>query len=130
VQAILRAALAALPAAIGGARSEPLDVGRASRVVTPAQRRALAVRDRGCRFPGCDHPPIWCDAHHWRRHWLDGGATDLDELVLLCRRHHRAVHEGGWRIHRDHTGQFNFTPPPARAPTSTRSRAPTTAHAA
>jgi hypothetical protein len=61
----------------------------------------------------------WCDAHHWRRHWLDSGATDLDELVLLCRRHHRAVHEGGWRIHRDHTGQFTFTPR-ARAPARAR----------
>jgi hypothetical protein len=59
----------------------------------------------------------WCDAHHWRRHRLDGGLTDLDELVLLCRRHHRAVHEGGWRIHRDHHGQITFLPP-ARGPTA------------
>jgi hypothetical protein len=61
----------------------------------------------------------WCDAYHWRRHWLDGGLTDLDELVLLCRRHHRAVHEGGWRIDRDHTGLFIFTSP-ARGPTTAR----------
>jgi hypothetical protein len=57
--------------------------------------------------------------HHWRRHWLDGGLIDLDELVLLCRRHHRAVHEGGWRIDRDHTGRFIFISP-ARAPTTAR----------
>ena len=122
-QAILRAALAALPPALGGPSAEPLDVGRASRVATAAQRRALAVRDGGCRFPGCDCPPIWCEPHHWRVHWLDGGRTDLDNLVLLCRRHHRAVHEGGWTIHRDRTGRFIFTPrarAPARGPTAAR----------
>ncbi len=74
--------------------SEPLDVGRATRTISPALRRALVVRDGGCSFPGCDRPPGWCDAHH-RVHWADGGETRLDNLVLLCRRHHRAVHEGG-----------------------------------
>ncbi len=78
-------------------RSEPLDVGRAVRTVTPAQRKALAVRDRSCRFPGCDRPPTWCDAHHIK-HWLDRGRTDLDNLILLCRRHHTLVHEHGFRI--------------------------------
>ncbi len=75
-------------------RSEPLDVGRVTRTISPAMRRALVVRDGGCRFPGCDRPPGWCDAHH-KLHWADGGETRLDNLVLLCRRHHRAVHEGG-----------------------------------
>jgi hypothetical protein len=74
--------------------SEPLDVGRSTRTISPAMRRALVVRDGGCRFPGCDRPPGWCDAHH-KVHWADGGETRLDNLVLLCRRHHRAVHEGG-----------------------------------
>jgi hypothetical protein len=109
VQAILRAALAALPANIGGARSEPLDVGRASRVVTPAQRRALASPPR----PRMPLPRLRLPAD------LDGrpsSGTDLDNLVLLCRRHHRAVHEGGWTIHRDHTGQIVFIHRPADRP--------------
>ncbi|HJV05524.1 MAG TPA: HNH endonuclease signature motif containing protein, partial [Actinomycetota bacterium] len=72
-------------------RSEPLDVGRRTPVVPPAMRRAVAVRDRGCRFPGCDRPQGWCDAHHVV-HWADGGPTALPNLVLLCRRHHRMVH--------------------------------------
>jgi hypothetical protein len=73
-------------------RSEPLDVGRRTPVVSPALRRAVIVRDRGCRFPGCDRPHSWCDAHHVV-HWADGGPTALANLVLLCRRHHRMIHE-------------------------------------
>jgi hypothetical protein len=72
--------------------SEPLDVGRRTPVVPPGMRRALAIRDSGCRFPGCGRPRAWCDAHHVR-HWADGGQTALASLVLLCRPHHRAVHE-------------------------------------
>jgi len=71
----------------------PLDVGRKTRTIPPAIRRALAARDRQCRFPGCSAKH--CDAHHVR-HWADGGTTCLDNLVLLCRRHHRAVHEEGF----------------------------------
>jgi hypothetical protein len=79
-------------------RSEPLDVGRRTPVVSPALRRAVIVRDRGCRFPGCDRPHSWCDAHHVV-HWADGGPTALANLVLLCRRHHRMVHgSGGFRL--------------------------------
>jgi len=100
----LRAAVALLPPALGGAPTQPLEVGRATRVVSAAQRAALAVRDGGCRFPGCDRPPAWCEAHHLR-HWLHGGATDLANLVLLCRAHHRAVHEGGQRLHPPHRQQ-------------------------
>ncbi|HSD48809.1 MAG TPA: DUF222 domain-containing protein [Actinomycetota bacterium] len=78
--------------------SRPLDVGRSTKVVPPAIRRALTVRDRGCAFPGCGRPPSWCDAHHVL-HWADGGKTALDNLVLLCRPHHRAIHRGfGVRI--------------------------------
>jgi hypothetical protein len=109
----LRAAMTLLPPALGGARPEPLEVGRATRVVAPAQRTALTVRDGGCRFPGCDRPVAWCDAHHLR-HWLHGGPTDLQNLVLLCRGHHRAVHEGGWRLHRHPDGTFTATPPHRR----------------
>lgn len=83
------------------AASEPLDVGRKQRLVTPAIRRALEVRDGGCRFPGCDRPLAWCDAHHLK-HWVHGGHTGLDNMILLCRRHHVLVHECGWRIHLDH----------------------------
>jgi hypothetical protein len=97
----LRAAVTLLPPALGGAPTQPLEVGRATRVVSPAQRTALAVRDGGCRFPGCDRPLAWCEAHHLR-HWLYGGATDLENLVLLCRTHHRAVHEGHQRLHPPH----------------------------
>lgn len=79
-------------------RSEPLDVGRRTPLVSPAMRRAVIVRDRHCRFPGCDRPHTWCDAHHVV-HWADGGPTALPNLVLLCRRHHRMVHQpGGFRL--------------------------------
>jgi hypothetical protein len=74
-------------------RSEPLDVGRRTRTVPPAIRRALVARDGGCVVPGCDRPPRWCDAHHII-HWIDGGPTALFNLLLLCRRHHRMIHEG------------------------------------
>jgi hypothetical protein len=77
--------------------SQPLDVGRKTKVVPLALRRALAIRDGGCAFPACNRPPSWCDAHHVR-HWADGGETALDNLVLLCRRHHRLIHHRKFRI--------------------------------
>jgi hypothetical protein len=76
----------------------PLSIGRAARTIPAHLRTALCLRDQGCRFPGCDRPPAWTDGHHII-HWADGGPTELDNLVSLCRRHHRAVHEQGWRIH-------------------------------
>jgi hypothetical protein len=81
-------------------RSEPLDVGRRSKVVPPSMRRAVIVRDRRCRFPGCDRPHTWCDAHHIV-HWADGGSTALSNLILLCRQHHRAIHAGRARLDMD-----------------------------
>lgn len=72
-------------------RSEPLDVGRRTPTVPASMRRAVIVRDRHCRFPGCDRPQSWCDAHHVV-HWTNGGSTALHNLVLLCRRHHRLIH--------------------------------------
>jgi len=75
---------------------EPLAVGRRTRSIPPAIRRALSARDRTCRFPGCD-ARLWLDAHHVH-HWADGGGTSLDNLVLLCHHHHKLVHEGGYRI--------------------------------
>lgn len=85
--------------------SEILDLGRTQRIVSPAQRRALAQRDGGCVYPGCDRPPPWTDAHHLV-HWIDGGATDLANLALLCRRHHRALHEGGFDLRPTPAGTF------------------------
>jgi hypothetical protein len=109
----LRTAMTLLPPALGGARAEPLEVGRATRVIAPAQRTALTVRDGGCRFPGCDRPLAWCEGHHLR-HWVHGGPTDLENLLLLCRGHHHAVHEGGWRLHRHPDGTFTAIPPHRR----------------
>jgi hypothetical protein len=88
-----------IPAVLGSA-GEPLDIGRATRVVPAGMRRALVLRDRGCRFPGCDRPPQWTDAHHLQS-WAHGGSTGLQNLLLLCRHHHVSVHEGGWRINYD-----------------------------
>src|SRR6478672_2558218 len=81
------------PMVLGG-DGQPLDVGRSRRLVTPAILAALWVRDRGCTFAGCGRPPGWCDAHHLR-HWADGGPTSLDNLALLCARHHTYVHQHG-----------------------------------
>ena len=72
-----------------------LDVGRRTRTIPPALRRALEARDRGCRFPGCGLR--FTDAHHVK-HWADGGETKLENLVLLCSHHHRLVHEEGWKL--------------------------------
>ena len=113
LQERLQAAMTLLPPSLGGAPSQPLNLGRATRVVHPAQRSALAVRDGGCVFPGCDRPLSWCDAHHVR-HWVHGGPTDLNNLALLCRAHHRAVHEGGWHLARGPDGRFSATPPHRR----------------
>jgi hypothetical protein len=88
---------ASLMRVVMSGRSQPLDVGRRTPVVPPSMRRAVIVRDRRCRFPGCDRPHTWCDAHHVV-HWADGGPTALANLLLLCRRHHRVVHRGRFRL--------------------------------
>ena len=75
-----------------GSQSQPLDVGRTKRLVTPALLAALWARDKGCTFPGCGRPPQWCDAHHVK-HWVDGGPTSLLNLALLCAFHHTHVHQ-------------------------------------
>ena len=97
-----------------GADGEVLDVGRRTRTVPSALRRALHSRDRGqCQFPGCESRR--CDAHHVE-HWADGGATRLQNLVLACRFHHRALHEGGFRVvPGDADGQFRFLRPDGAA---------------
>jgi len=88
----------------------PLNLGRSQRLVSPAQRRALIARDHGCAFPGCNRPPAWTEAHHVA-HWIDGGATDLVNLVLLCRRHHTVIHHDGWTIQMGTDGHPWFLPP-------------------
>ncbi|MBT8109024.1 MAG: HNH endonuclease [Gammaproteobacteria bacterium] len=85
---------------------EPLNIGRRSRTIPPAMRRALKTRDGGCRFPGCTGHKF-CDGHHIK-HWSDGGETSLDNLVLLCRHHHRLVHEGGFDCVRSKNGEIYF----------------------
>jgi hypothetical protein len=88
-----------------------LDVGRKTRTVPTPIRRALAARDRCCRFPGCTARR--CDAHHIE-HWADGGPTSLDNLMLLCRRHHTLLHEGGISVDRDALGGLTFKRPDGR----------------
>jgi hypothetical protein len=101
-----------------GSKGETLDIGRATRVVPRRIRRALIRRDKGCSFPGCGKKAKWCQAHHIRE-WSRGGPTALDNLTLLCRRHHRVVHHTGWQI-RMRQGIPWYIPPsyvdPARTP--------------
>ena len=85
---------------------EPLSIGRKSRTVPTAIRRALDARDRTCRFPGCSHTR-WLDAHHIE-HWTDGGETSLENLVLLCTHHHRLMHEGGFKMLEREGGSYYF----------------------
>jgi len=101
-----------LPIVLGGA-SQVLDAGRARRLAAGALRRALAVRDGGCAFPGCDRPIRWTDAHHLTP-WSAGGATRLDNLVLLCRHHHRTIHDSGsgWTARLGPDRLPEFSPPP------------------
>ena len=87
-------------------RGTPLNVGRKQRTVSTPLRRALWARDRHCRFPGC-HRTRFVAAHHVH-HWIEGGETSVDNLVLLCSYHHRLLHEGGYRIRRDHQGDYYF----------------------
>ena len=100
-----------MPVALGS-DSAVLDVGRMMRLVTAAIWYALVVRDQHCRFPGCTRPPIMGHAHHLI-HWVDGGTTSLDNLVLLCGHHHRLVHAGPWTISQPRPGHFEFHPPDA-----------------
>jgi len=89
-----------------GENGEPLSIGRKTRSIPPAMRRALRIRDGGCRFPGCTHDRF-VDGHHIH-HWADGGETSLDNLVLLCRHHHHLVHEGGFTCEKTNDGGIVF----------------------
>ncbi|NKV13088.1 DUF222 domain-containing protein [Rhodococcus hoagii] len=88
----------------------PLNLGRTSRTVSKKQRRALIARDHGCAFPGCGTPPAHCEGHHVK-HWADGGPTDLDNLVLLCRYHHQLLHHSHWGVRIGADRHPWFTPP-------------------
>ena len=94
---------------VDGANGEPLSVGRRTRSIPPAVRRALSSRDCGCRFPGCT-ATYRLHGHHVK-HWANGGETSLDNLILLCPTHHRLVHEGGFDVQRLDDGAFRFTNP-------------------
>lgn len=92
------------------AGSAILDYGRSTRSVPAPLWNALVLRDHGCRFPGCDRKPSWCHAHHLH-HWLDGGSTNLDNLVLLCGHHHRLLHQAGWHAKLLPDATFEVTSP-------------------
>jgi hypothetical protein len=95
---------------------EVLQMGRSVRLATPAQRRALRVRDGGCVFPGCEAPLGWTQVHH-SVHWTEGGRTDLASMCLLCTGHHTVSHTSGWRMSPnldasgDPTGTFRWVTP-------------------
>ncbi|WP_194408976.1 HNH endonuclease signature motif containing protein [Microbacterium cremeum] len=88
----------------------PLDLGREARLFTPKQRLTLAIRDGGCRWTDCDRPASYCEAHHIDP-YSEGGRTDIDRGILLCRWHHTQLHHGGWRITRTHKEDFHLHPP-------------------
>ena len=89
-----------------------VEVGARTRTIPPAIRRALHHRDRGCRFPGCG---VSFGQGHHIRHWAQGGPTTLSNLAMLCRRHHRAVHEEGYQVERQADGELRFSRPDGRS---------------
>jgi hypothetical protein len=112
-----------VPAVLGGA-GEVLDVGRTRRLVTLAIWLALVLRDRHCAFPGCTRPPVMCHAHHIT-HWVNGGATSLANLVLLCGHHHRVIHNSSWEVRlnpQDRRPEFRAPPKPGVGPEWIRHR--------
>ncbi|WP_143261487.1 HNH endonuclease signature motif containing protein [Allokutzneria sp. NRRL B-24872] len=99
-----------IPVVLNG-ESIPLDYGRSVRTAPPPLRRALALRDKGCAFPGCDRPPAWTEAHHVL-HWAEHrGPTDLNNMTLLCSHHHHVIHRGDWKIVFNDDGRPDFIPP-------------------
>ena len=104
-----------------GSPGGPADAGRSRRTVSLRLRRLLVARDRHCRWPGCHEPPSRCDAHHiW--HWIDGGPTNLDNLVLLCHRHHHLVHQHGYTMIPQPDGTWTAVQEPERGSTPTPRR--------
>jgi hypothetical protein len=101
-----------LVAVVEDEHGNPLDVGRKQRTLSTALRRALWARDRGCTFPGC-HRKHYVDGHHIK-HWADHGESTLENTTLLCGYHHRLLHEGGFRMRKDHDGVLRFERPDGR----------------
>lgn len=116
---------AALHRVVMEGRSAILDYGATSRTIPAPLWNALVVRDEHCRFPGCDRPASWCEAHHVR-HWLHGGPTAIDNLVLLCHRHHHRLHQPGWHAKLRPDAHLEVTDPRGRV----RTTAPPRAHPA
>jgi hypothetical protein len=104
---------------------QPLDLGREQRLFSRRQRRALALRDGGCRTPGCDRPPSWTEAHHIQHWGRDRGATDLANGILLCKHHHLLFHNNGWEIERDEESRYWLIPPENIDPSRRRRAMPT-----
>jgi hypothetical protein len=96
-----------LPAVLGGA-GEILDLGRSRRLFSPAQRKALAIRDRRCRAEDCDIPAAWCEAHHAAEPWRSGGRTDVKDGLLLCSFHHHRAHDPRWVTSRLPSGDLRY----------------------
>jgi hypothetical protein len=94
---------------------QPLNLGRERRLFSRAQRLALAARDGGCRWPGCERPPSWCEAHHIQHWQRDHGKTDIADGILLCRHHHLLAHNNGWEIQRAGP-RYQLIPPPSTPP--------------
>jgi hypothetical protein len=99
-----------IPVLLGSA-GMPLDVGRTTRSISGAQRVAINLRDKGCRHPDCHRPPSDCDAHHVI-HWLDGGPTNLHNLISFCRGHHTRHHKGEFTVTANGDQQFTITKTP------------------
>jgi hypothetical protein len=91
-----------------GRKGEVLDLGRSARLFSPAQRKAMAIRDKECTTEGCSIPAAWCEAHHWRRPWSEGGRTDLADGELLCSFHHHRAHDPAWVTHHHPNGATTF----------------------
>ena len=112
---------AAITRIVLGSDSMVIDVGRAKRVISGPARKALIVRDGHCTWPGCERPATWSTGHHLV-HWVHGGTNELENLALLCYRHHWLVHDGNWQIVRGEEGRMLAIPPtinfgsPARGP--------------
>ena len=101
------ACTAGLVPAVLGTRSEVLDLGRTSRLFTPAQRKALALRHPRCRAEDCTVPAPWCEAHH-ATPWSHGGKTDLTDGVLLCYWHHQRAHDTRYTTTRTPNGDLRY----------------------
>ena len=99
-----------IPQVLDG-KSLPLDHGHEQRLFTKAQKQAMSARDGGCAAPGCDKPPEECEGHHWRKAWAAGATTTLDDGVLVCPFHHRAIHNDNWHARKAPDGRIEFKRP-------------------